>query len=44
LKRIEQHPGQVILHPANASMEPVAYVPEAVQVQGVLRGLLRSYR
>lgn len=44
LKRIEQHPGQVILHPANASMEPVAYSPEAVQVQGVLRGLLRSYR
>ena len=44
LKRIEQHPGQIILHPANASMEPMAYAPDAVQVQGVLRGLLRSYR
>jgi len=44
LKRIEQHPGRVILHPANASMEPMAYAPAAVQVQGVLRGLLRRYR
>ena len=44
LKRIEQHPEQVILHPANASMEPMAYSPDAVQVQGVLRGLLRRYR
>jgi len=44
LKRIEQHPGRVILHPANASMEPMAYPPAAVQVQGVLRGLLRRYR
>ena len=44
LKRIEQHPEQVVLHPANASMEPMAYSPDAVQVQGVLRGLLRRYR
>jgi repressor LexA len=44
LKRIEQLPGQVILHPANAGMEPMAYTPDAVQIQGVLRGLLRSYR
>ena len=43
LKRIEQHPGQVILHPANASMTAMSYSPDAVQVQGVLRGLLRSY-
>jgi repressor LexA len=44
LKRIEQTPGRVILHPANAAMEPMTYAPELVQVQGVLRGLLRSYR
>ena len=43
LKRIEQHPGQVILHPANASMKPMSYSPDAVQIQGVLRGLLRRY-
>ena len=44
LKRIEQTSREVILHPANVSMMPVAYPPEAVQIQGVLRGLLRSYR
>ena len=43
LKRIEQQPGQVILHPANASMKPMSYAPDAVQIQGVLRGLLRRY-
>ena len=25
-------------------VEPMVYAPDAVQVQGVLRGLLRSYR
>jgi repressor LexA len=44
LKRIEQRPGRVILHPANARMTPMEYAPEEVQIQGVLRGLLRSYR
>jgi len=44
LKRIEQQPGRVILHPANASMGSMVYAPEAVRIQGVLRGLLRSYR
>ena len=44
LKRIEQTPQEVILHPANVSMLPVAYPHEAVQIQGVLRGLLRRYR
>jgi repressor LexA len=44
LKRIEQQPGRVILHPANASMSPMVYTPDEVQIQGVLRGLLRSYR
>jgi repressor LexA len=44
LKRIEQQPGQVILHPANAAMTALIYSPDEVQVQGVLCGLLRSYR
>lgn len=44
LKRIEQKPGRVILYPANASMTALEYSPEEVQIQGVLRGLLRSYR
>jgi repressor LexA len=44
LKRIEQKPGQVILHPANAGMTAMTYAPDEVQIQGVLRGLLRSYR
>ena len=44
LKRIEQTPQEVILHPANVSMLPVAYPHGAVQIQGVLRGLLRRYR
>jgi repressor LexA len=44
LKRIQQRPGQVILCPANAGMEPMAYSPNEVQIQGVLRGLLRRYR
>ena len=43
LKRIEQQPGRVVLHPANVSMKPMTYAPEEVQIQGVLRGLLRSY-
>ena len=44
LKRIEQQPGKVILYPANASMTALEYSPDEVQIQGVLRGLLRSYR
>ena len=44
LKRIEQQPGKVILHPANAAMSPMEYAPGEVKIQGVLVGLLRSYR
>lgn len=43
LKRIEQTRGKVILHPANADMMPLTYPPDAVQIQGVLKALLRSY-
>ncbi|MGA7799399.1 MAG: transcriptional repressor LexA [Gammaproteobacteria bacterium] len=43
LKRIEQRPGAVILHPANAALESQRYRPEQVIIQGVLVGLMRSY-
>ncbi|MES9969799.1 MAG: transcriptional repressor LexA [Candidatus Thiodiazotropha sp.] len=43
LKRIEQRPGEVILHPANPSMSAMVYPTQEVRIQGVLRGLLRSY-
>lgn len=44
LKRIEQRPGQVLLHPANAAMRPLAFAPEQVQIQGVVVGQMRRYR
>jgi repressor LexA len=44
LKRIEQRPGSVVLHPANAALAPLEYAPERVRVQGVLVGQMRSYR
>jgi repressor LexA len=43
LKRIEQQPGRVILHPANAALSAMEYSPDEVQIQGMLRGLLRRY-
>ncbi len=44
LKRIEQRPGEVILYPANAAMAAMVYRPDEVQIQGILRGLIRNYR
>lgn len=44
LKRIEQKPGEVILHPANTQMQPMHYHPDQVHIQGVLVGQMRSYR
>ena len=43
LKRIEQKRGAVILHPANTSMKPMRYLPDQVQIQGVLVGQMRRY-
>ncbi len=43
LKRIEQKWGKVILHPANAAMEAMAFSPDQVQIQGILIGQMRSY-
>ncbi len=44
LKRIEQRPGQVLLHPANATLQPLVYAPAQVQIQGVVVGQMRRYR
>lgn len=43
LKRIEQTPGEVVLHPANGRLAPLRYTPDQVQVQGVLVGQMRRY-
>ncbi len=44
LKRIEQHPDRVVLHPANAQLKPMIYSPDRVRIQGVLVGQMRRYR
>jgi repressor LexA len=44
LKYIEQTPDKVLLIPATASMVAMAYLPEQVEIQGVLVGQMRSYR
>ena len=44
LKRIEQHRRRLILHPANATYAPMEFAPDRVSIQGVVVGLIRSYR
>lgn len=44
LKRIEQHPDRVVLHPANPALEPMIYEPHRVQIRGVVVGQMRRYR
>jgi repressor LexA len=44
LKRILLRPREVVLYPANSSMEPLHYSPERIQIQGVVVGQMRSYR
>ena len=44
LKRIEQQENLTILHPANSNMAPMRFLPEQVQIQGVLVGQMRSYQ
>ena len=43
LKRLEQRPGEVVLHPANAAFEPQVYRPEQVAIQGVVVSQMRRY-
>ncbi len=44
LKRIEQRPGEVVLHPANAALKSMRYDPNRVTIQGVVIGQMRAYR
>jgi repressor LexA len=44
LKRILQQPGRTLLYPENSAMEALELDPDAVQIQGVLVGQMRSYR
>ncbi len=43
LKRLEQRPNEVILHPANSALSAMHFSPEQVQIQGVLVGQMRRY-
>ncbi len=43
LKRIEQKPDEIVLHPENPAFEPQHYRPEQVAIQGVLVAALRRY-
>jgi len=44
LKFIEQTADEVLLIPANSSMEAMRFQPSQVSIQGVLVGQMRSYR
>jgi len=43
LKRIEQRPGVLRLHSANAAYAPLDYHPGRVRIQGVVVGQMRRY-
>lgn len=43
LKRIEQRPGEVLLHAENPTFAPQRYTPDRVRIQGVVVGSLRRY-
>ena len=43
LKRIEQQPGRVLLHPANAAYAPLEVEPQRLVIQGVVVGQMRRY-
>ena len=43
LKRIFKRGQQVALQPENPSYKTIIYGPDRIQIQGILRRLLRSY-
>lgn len=43
LKRLEQQPGEVILHAANPAYPPLRYTSRQVRIQGVVVGQMRRY-
>ncbi len=44
LKRIEQRPKKVLLHPENPALSTMEYAPDRVRIQGVVVGQMRTYR
>lgn len=44
LKRILQRPDEVVLCPANSTMEAMRFAPERVSIQGVVVGQMRRYQ
>ena len=44
LKHIEQYPHETVLIPANKNMQALRFLPQQVEIQGVLVGLMRSYK
>lgn len=44
LKRIEQRPDRVLLHPENPTMQTLELSPDEVSIQGVVVGQMRAYR
>ena len=43
LKTFRRERGRVRLQPANPSMQPIVVRPDSLQIQGVVRGVLRRY-
>jgi repressor LexA len=43
LKRLEAQRGEVVLHPANSTLEPMRFAADRVTIQGVLVGQMRRY-
>jgi repressor LexA len=43
LKRFQRRGSRVILEPANPALRPLELPARDVQIQGVVRGLLRRY-
>jgi repressor LexA len=43
LKKLYREQGRIRLQPANPTMEPMRFMPEQVQIQGVVVGVMRRY-
>jgi len=43
LKKIEQKPKKIVLHPANRKLKAMTYHPDQVTIQGKLVGLIRRF-
>jgi repressor LexA len=43
LKKLYREQGRIRLQPANPAMQPMVFLPDQVQVQGVVVGVMRRY-